>query len=46
MDTMISNILSEFKVMLGENEWMDEPSKKAAREKVFKNLKWSPKTYF
>lgn len=34
MEIMIDNILNEFKVMLGENEWMDPPSKTAAREKA------------
>lgn len=31
---MIENIRQEFKIMLGENEWMDDNSKLAAREKA------------
>lgn len=34
MEVMIENIREEFKNMLNENEWMDEPSKQKAREKV------------
>lgn len=31
---MIENIRKEFIIMLGENEWMDEQSKKSAKEKA------------
>ena len=31
---MIENIRSEFKLILNENTWMDEDSKRSAREKV------------
>ena len=34
MEKMIDNIIAEFKVMLSENQWMDEQSKRAANEKV------------
>jgi hypothetical protein len=33
---MIENIRNEFKSILNEVTWMDEPSKMAAREKVIK----------
>lgn len=31
---MIENIRQEFKIMLGENDWMDDKSKQAAKEKA------------
>jgi hypothetical protein len=38
MQDMIENIRAEFKVILNNLDWMDEPSKKAAQEKVFSKI--------